>query len=163
MVTPRIYLASSSPRRCALLDQIGASYQVLDVNVSEQLNANEVPEMYVLRLALEKARAGWAMVKNEIPLPVLGADTAVVIDDEVLGKPASYEETMTMLEKLSVTDYLTHKQLAPDKAAYVTGSDVAPCVGPRVKATVSRRECCFLGWDRCSRRSTRRARNLEPR
>ena len=58
MVTPRIYLASSSPRRCALLDQIGASYQVLDVNVSEQLNANEVPEMYVLRLALEKARAG---------------------------------------------------------------------------------------------------------
>lgn len=101
MLTPRIYLASSSPQRRALLDQIGVSYQVLDVNVSEQLNANEVPEMSVLRLALEKARAGWGMVKDESPLPVLGADTVVLIDDEVLGKPASHEEAMTMLEKLS--------------------------------------------------------------
>lgn len=60
------------------------------------------------------------------------------------------QQTGKDVRVVSVTDYLTHKQLAPDKASYVTGSDVAPCVGPRVKATGSRRECCFLGWDRCS-------------
>jgi len=99
--TPRVYLASSSPRRRALLDQIGVSYKVLEAKISEQLHVDEAPEMYVLRLALEKASTGWGLVKNESPLPVLGADTAVVIDDEILGKPACYEEGMMMLEKLS--------------------------------------------------------------
>jgi nucleoside triphosphate pyrophosphatase len=84
-----------------LLDQIGIGYQVLTVDIPEQRHGGEVPEMYVLRLALQKARAGWDKVKDENPLPVLGADTVVVMDDEILGKPAGYEEGMIMLEKLS--------------------------------------------------------------
>ncbi len=60
------------------------------------------------------------------------------------------QQTGKKVRVVSVTDYLTHKQIAPDKAAYVTGSDVAPCVGPPVKVTQTRSQCCFLGWDRCS-------------
>jgi septum formation protein len=98
---PQIYLASSSPRRSELLSQIRIRHEILEVRVSEQRHVEEVPEMYVLRLALDKARAGWKIVKNTSPLPVLGADTVVVVDDEILGKPANSEESMIMLEKLS--------------------------------------------------------------
>jgi len=49
-----------------------------------------------------------------------------------------------------VTDYLTRRRLAPDRAWYVTASNVAPCVGPPMEATSDRGECCFLGWDRCA-------------
>ena len=101
MVTPQIYLASSSPRRRELLRQIGIGHQVLEISVAEQRRFDEVPEMYVLRLALNKARAGWDKVKSINPLPVLGADTAVVVDDEILGKPADCQEGMKMLTKLS--------------------------------------------------------------
>jgi len=98
---PQIYLASSSTRRSELLRQIGVGYKVIETNVAEQRTVDEVPEMYVLRLALEKARAGWGLVKSINPLPVLGADTAVVVDDEILGKPADVQESMKMLAKLS--------------------------------------------------------------
>lgn len=101
MLTPQIYLASSSPRRRVLLDQIGISYKVIETSISELRHVGEMPEMYVLRLALEKARAGRTIVKNEVFLPVLAADTAVVIDEEILGKPANQQEGMMMLEKLS--------------------------------------------------------------
>lgn len=101
MLAMQIYLASSSPRRRTLLDQIGIRYRVLEVDVSEQRHTDVAPEMYVLRLALEKARTGWRKVKDKTPLPVLGADTAVVVDEEILGKPADHKECMMMLEKLS--------------------------------------------------------------
>lgn len=101
MLEPQIYLASSSPRRRQLLEQIGVRYVVVDIDVAEQRHADEVPEMYVLRLALDKARAGRRMMGNKGRLPVLGADTAVVIGDEILGKPADQREGMAMLEKLS--------------------------------------------------------------
>ena len=101
MLIPQIYLASSSPRRRELLHQIGIGYQVLETSIMERRHANEPPEMYVLRLAIEKARAGWNMVKGSNPLPVLGADTAVVVDDEILGKPVNFRDCMAMLAKLS--------------------------------------------------------------
>ena len=96
-----IYLASSSPRRRELLDQIGVTYKVIKQNVSENVLPGESPEDYVQRLALEKARAGWAVVREQDPRPVLGADTAVVVDGQIMGKPKDRKDGMAMLELLS--------------------------------------------------------------
>ncbi len=98
---PDIYLASSSPRRRELLDQIGVRYACIDSGVEERLVPGESPEVFVLRLALAKARAGLRRIGDRTQLPVLGADTVVVLDDTVLGKPASPAEGMRMLELLS--------------------------------------------------------------
>jgi septum formation protein len=96
-----IYLASASPRRRELLEQIGVRYRLLQVDVPEVPQPGEVPEMYVLRVALEKARAGRAALTADDNMPVLGADTEVVIDGEVLGKPAGREDALAMLARLS--------------------------------------------------------------
>ncbi len=96
-----IYLASASPRRRELLEQIGIRYQRLSVDVPEVREEGESPEMYVLRVALEKARAGCACLVVGDTAPVLGADTAVVIDGEVLGKPRDRADALTMLSRLS--------------------------------------------------------------
>lgn len=96
-----IYLASASPRRRELLEQIGVRYRQLLVEVPEEQQLDEVPEMYVLRVALEKARAGRAALAQDDPTPVLGADTAVVIDGEVLGKPRNRADALAMLARLS--------------------------------------------------------------
>lgn len=99
--TPDIYLASNSPRRRELLDQIGVRYGWLDASVDEALTPGESPEVFVLRLALAKARRGLQARDNRPPLPVLGADTVVVLDDIVLGKPATHEQGVAMLAQLS--------------------------------------------------------------
>lgn len=96
-----IYLASASPRRRELLEQIGIHYRQLLVEVPEVQEEDEVAEMYVLRVALEKARAGRARLAPGDTTPVLGADTAVVIDGEVLGKPRDREHALAMLARLS--------------------------------------------------------------
>ncbi len=96
-----IYLASASPRRRELLEQIGIRYRQLVVEVPEEQQLDEVPEMYVLRVALEKARAGRTTLAQDDPTPVLGADTAVVIDGEVLGKPRDRADALSMLARLS--------------------------------------------------------------
>ncbi|MFO7857536.1 MAG: Maf family protein [Ectothiorhodospiraceae bacterium] len=98
---PDIYLASQSPRRRELLAQMGLPYAPLDVAVDETRFEDESPEVFVIRLALEKARTGWAQVSDSRPLPVLGADTAVVLDGEVLGKPADRGEALATLARLS--------------------------------------------------------------
>jgi septum formation protein len=98
---PDIYLASSSPRRRELLDQIGVHYGWVESGVEETLAPGESPEVFVLRLALEKARAGLARLEGRPLLPVLGADTIVVRDDRVLGKPRTHAEGLEMLEELS--------------------------------------------------------------
>lgn len=95
-----LYLASQSPRRSELLSQIGISFSVLSVNVDESPKHNEIPKDYVLRLANEKAMAGWNAAKQHSK-PVLGADTAVVIGDETLGKPLNDTEAKKMLGLLS--------------------------------------------------------------
>ncbi|MFA7095244.1 MAG: Maf family protein [Gammaproteobacteria bacterium] len=96
-----IYLASASPRRRELLEQIGISHRLLSVDLDERQHVGEAPEMYVLRVALEKARAGWRMLEPQARRPVLGADTAVVIDGEVLGKPRDRAHGLAMLARLS--------------------------------------------------------------
>ncbi len=96
-----IYLASASPRRAELLQQIGVEFEQIITNIDESRHQGEVAEMYVLRLALEKARAGLAMLAEGELRPVLGADTVVVCDGEILGKPADREQAMAMLASLS--------------------------------------------------------------
>ena len=95
-----IYLASGSPRRAELLDQISVPYQLLSVDVDESLRINESPEDYVSRLALSKAQAG-AVKRNDESRPVLGADTTVVINNNILGKPRDVDEAVTTLSMLS--------------------------------------------------------------
>ncbi len=95
-----IYLASASPRRAALLEQIGVEFEVLAAEIIEDLLPGETPQETVLRLATSKAQA---IAKQTLmaPRPVLGADTVVVVDGELLGKPASPLEASAMLARLS--------------------------------------------------------------
>ena len=94
-----VYLASASPRRSELLRQIGVQFTVRAAAVAEEPMAGETPEAYVVRLAAAKAEAVWAAVSDAHP--VLGADTAVVLDGALLGKPEDTAEAAAMLERLS--------------------------------------------------------------
>ncbi|MDH5359245.1 MAG: Maf-like protein [Gammaproteobacteria bacterium] len=102
--TPRLYLASTSPRRRELLAQIGVTFETLSPDIPEHVLAAESPEEYVCRLAAEKARAGLLML-NEIPsdetILLLGSDTSVVVDGTILGKPQGQEDGLAMLARLS--------------------------------------------------------------
>ncbi|MCC5812968.1 MAG: septum formation inhibitor Maf [Ectothiorhodospiraceae bacterium] len=117
--SPDIYLASQSPRRRQLLEQISVPFRKLEVSVDESQHEMESPEVFVIRLALEKARAGWKQVEKNSPLPVLGADTAVVLDDSILGKPTTQEQAMDMLRRLSGNTHrvLTGVALVDDREA----------------------------------------------
>ncbi len=97
----QIYLASSSPRRRELLDQIGVRYHVLPVDADERRHTGESPWDYVQRMALIKARQAVIAPDRVMDLPVLAADTVVVIDGEVLGKPTHRDHAMAMLARLS--------------------------------------------------------------
>lgn len=97
----RIYLASNSPRRRELLDQIGVTYRVLRVDVDESPRAGEDAAALVQRLALEKARAGHASLPQGDGRPVLGADTLVVCGGRILGKPHERPAGLAMLAALS--------------------------------------------------------------
>ena len=101
MVTEiELYLASQSPRRRELLIQIGIAFDVIAVDVDETAKIDEKAEDYVLRLAQEKALAGWNSEKEKI-IPVLGSDTAVVINGQILGKPENHDDAKRMLKLLS--------------------------------------------------------------
>lgn len=116
---PQIYLASRSPRRRELLQQIALPFRVLDVGVEETPGDYESAEVLVIRLALEKARAGWEKIRDTAPMPVLAADTAVVLDDgqRILGKPGNRSEGLAMLQALSGTSHrvLTGTALVDDR------------------------------------------------
>lgn len=94
-----LYLASASPRRRELLTQLGLHFERLSTQVEEEKRPDEAAEAYVRRLATEKAQAGVAVAGQD--LPVLGADTIVVLNNEVLEKPADEATAATMLAKLS--------------------------------------------------------------
>lgn len=97
---PSLYLASASPRRRELLKQIGVPFSVAVADIDETVRAAEPAEDYVQRLALEKARA----VQQRLQDPhayVLGADTSVVLDGQILGKPRDQAEAMAMLMALA--------------------------------------------------------------
>jgi len=98
-----IYLASQSPRRAELLAQIGVSFQQFSVDIDEAVLPGESPEALVQRLALEKAQAGWTKVNADglEQAPVLGSDTIVLCDGQVLGKPTDKADGLAMLSLLS--------------------------------------------------------------
>jgi len=94
-----IYLASGSPRRRELLTLLDVPFDVLHAPIIEQHQPGETAKEYVSRLAREKALAGVAIAP--LPLPVLGADTIVVLDDEILEKPRDAAHAARMLAALS--------------------------------------------------------------
>lgn len=100
--SPHVFLASASPRRQALLIQIGVGYTLLHAWVDEALLPDEPAGDYVRRVALEKVRAGRALLSvKDAGTPVLGADTAVVVDGRIMGKPRDRDEGIDMLLTLS--------------------------------------------------------------
>lgn len=99
--SPNLYLASSSPRRCELLRQIGVDFTTVAAAVDETPLDGEAPRRYVERLALAKARAGWLSSSTAVRRPVLGADTTVVCDGVNMGKPGDKAEAVAMLMHLS--------------------------------------------------------------
>ena len=96
-----VYLASKSPRRRQLLDQLGIRHAVLDIDVPEQREPGEPPADYVSRVAREKGGAGLLQVLGGDHALVLAADVEVVLDDEVFGKPVDAADAAAMLARLS--------------------------------------------------------------
>jgi len=101
MIFPRIYLASQSPRRSELLQQMGVDFAVLKADVDESVMAGETPQHYVVRVAELKAKAGLDNMPESDKRPVLAADTAVVIDGQIFGKPTDQQHAQNMLQRLS--------------------------------------------------------------
>ena len=101
MRTPRLYLASASPRRRELLEQLQLGVLLLPQEVDESRLPRELPDAYVLRVAADKARAALQDPAYDGKLPVLAADTSVVCEGQILGKPADSKEALGMLRSLS--------------------------------------------------------------
>ncbi len=97
----QLYLASTSPRRQALLKQIGVHFACLPNEVPEEMIAGESARAYADRLALAKAQAGWESEQRVEACPVLGADTVVVLNQEILGKPRDKQDFLRMMQLLS--------------------------------------------------------------
>ena len=95
-----LHLASKSPRRRELLARLGIAFEILDVDIAEQRQPGEQPEQYVRRVAREKAGVGLQMVGTRHAM-VLGADTEVILDDEVFGKPGDADDAAIMLRRLA--------------------------------------------------------------
>ena len=93
-----LLLASKSPRRQELLQQIGVNFSVVTVDVVERRDASESAQDYVHRLACSKAEAGHNQYGQK---PTLGADTVVVCDADVLEKPHNYDDFLSMMNRLS--------------------------------------------------------------
>lgn len=126
----KIYLASKSPRRRELLRQIGVDFELLLLRdqaprgpeVSEEVLPNEQAEAYVTRVTREKAEhAAKVMLMRRLPLrPILSADTTVVIDGRILGKPANENEAMDMLRLLSGRTHQVMTSVALHKDENIT-------------------------------------------
>lgn len=121
LVDKRIYLASQSPRRRELLKQIGVAFDVLPLRaVSGFLDVIEIPHEneaavdFVQRMAYEKAGCGWHAVEARrlLRFPVMGADTVIELDGDILGKPAGRVEAEAMLVRLSGRKHRVHTAVA---------------------------------------------------
>ena len=101
----QIILASASPRRRELLAQIGVQFTDCPVDLDETPFADEQPVAYVQRIAMEKSAA---VTTNTGKLPVLAADTVVVLNSEIMGKPGNLQDAMGMLSQLSGKTHQVH-------------------------------------------------------
>ncbi len=116
----QLYLASGSPRRHELLTQLGYRFEVLKLDVPEQREEGEKPQDYVCRLARDKATAGVAAAPTA--LPVLGADTIVVLGDRVLEKPSDLLDASSSLRNatLVVTSRTSQRSGVASATAVIT-------------------------------------------
>ncbi|HVX03823.1 MAG TPA: Maf family protein [Rhodanobacteraceae bacterium] len=120
-----LWLASQSPRRRELLAQAGVAFQTVDVDVPEVRGADESPRAYVERVAREKARAGLdAVTSRDAGAVVLGADTEVVLDGRVFGKPRDAVDAAAMLRALSGR---THEVISAVCCVGAQGERLATC------------------------------------
>ncbi len=108
----QIILASASPRRRELLEQIGVHAIVQSVDIDESKKQGESVITYVQRLAAEKAQAGCEIIENKNKLPVLGSDTIVELGDSILGKPIDRQQAKEMLRLLSGEKHTVHTSVA---------------------------------------------------
>ena len=113
----QIILASASPRRAELLQQIAIRAKVFAVNIDETQKQGEAALDYVQRLAIEKAQRGYALIDeagddNEKTLPVLGSDTIVEIEGLILGKPEDRQHAKKILQHLSSRQHFVHTSVA---------------------------------------------------
>jgi septum formation protein len=137
---PVLCLASISPRRRQLLQQLGVAHSVRGANVDETPLLREVPRDYVMRVAAAKARA---VRSADVALPVLGADTTVVVDGVMFGKPAGRKQGLTMLTSLSGR---VHEVLSAVALATNEGIALAVSVSVVRFRTLSDAECRAY-WD----------------
>lgn len=121
-MNPQIILASASPRRRELLDQIGIRYQVVAADIDESPLPDETPDVLVQRLALDKARAIWA--HSDKTLPVLGSDTLGQLDGELLVKPTDFADARRMLLAMAGRK---HEILSGVALCSAAGEQVALC------------------------------------
>jgi len=133
-----IYLASRSPRRRDLLDQLRVDFGVLDLEIDESFPAGEAPEALVRRLAVGKAEAGLALLAAGTTDTVIGADTIVVVDDEVLGKPRDADHACELLGRLSGR---CHRVLSAVAVASTAGTDVRVSASRVCFRSISPQEC----------------------
>ena len=139
----RLFLASSSPRRRELLQQLGLSFEMIVADVVEQPAAGESPVQYVSRVARDKARAALARLPAGDRVLVLGADTEVVLDGEIFGKPADAATATAMLQRLagrtheviSAFSLLTHER--EEAAVQVSRVSFAALGAARIDAYVA--------------------------
>ncbi|AXA23571.1 MULTISPECIES: Maf family protein [Pseudomonas] len=137
----RLHLASGSPRRRELLAQIGVPFTVVSAPIDETPQVGEAAQAYVERLAQAKAVAGFNLL--DAPGVVLGADTAVVLDGQILGKPENREHALAMLGDLSKRE---HQVLTAVAVTDGTRS-LSLCVATKVRfRTISFDEACRY-WD----------------
>ncbi len=117
MITEPVILASASPRRAELLRQIDVTFEVRPSDIDETPLPGEPPADYVQRMALEKARA--VDVPGRV---VIGADTSVVLGDQIMGKPENREAGLEMLARLSGR---THRVFSAVAASHQDSTRVA--------------------------------------
>jgi len=140
-----IYLASASPRRRELLAQIGVPFRVRAAAIPEETLPGEAAAHYVERLAAAKAETVWSSLARGDARPVLAADTAVVLDGDILGKPADAAEAEAMLARLSGH---THRVLTAIAVRSDAGIDTALAASEvRFRATTAaeRQAYCRTG------------------
>ena len=109
VVSSPLLLASSSPRRQSLLAELGVAFECFSPDVDETVQAGESPHDYVLRLAKAKAQAGLTHLPDAT---VIGSDTSVVVDDQILGKPRDYQDFERMMTMLSGRSHQVMTSLA---------------------------------------------------
>jgi septum formation protein len=130
-MSQRIVLASSSPRRSELLRAIGLGFEVIHPSSDETVSDGEAPEQFALRVSLEKAcSVSSALGDGAI---VIGADTIVVVDGEILGKPGDPEEASSMLRKLSGKEHSVYTAFSIVRAKNELLHSESVCTVVRVK------------------------------